>query len=239
MPLALRTVVFLALALALGCAGRQRQHDTLARAGQEMRVELAQTYVDKGARAAAVPLLRRALAEHPDDPRVAALYATVLRDLGLYLQAEAQFRRVLALAPDYAPAHAGLAILCDLLRQPERARRHHERAVALAPGHAGYRNNLGFSLYLAGATGAAIGHYEAALALDPGLAITYRNLGFAYGRLGQLDAAERSFRTVDCRAEALLNLALVHDERGDADRADALRAQAYALTPDLRPAQSE
>src|SRR5690606_15345662 len=112
------------------------------------------------------------------------------------------------------------------------ARAHHEQAVRLAPRHAGYRNNLGFSLYLAGDTEGAIAQYEAALSLDPGLAVAYNNLGFAYGRLGRLDAAERSFRAVGSRAAALYNLSLVCDERGDRARAAALREEAYALAPD-------
>ena len=223
-----------ALVVASGCA-TQKQHAKIERAGEALRVELAETYIDKGAKEAAIPLLRRALAAEPNDPKVRTLYATVLRDLGQYPQAQAHFAHALEIDPGYAPAHAGLGILYDLQRQAAAARPCHERAVTLAPGDAGYRNNLGFSLYLAGDTAGAIAQYEAALSLDPGLMVTYNNLGFAHGRRGDFAAAERSFRAVGSAAAALINLSLVYDEHGDRAHADALREQAYALAPDLRP----
>lgn len=229
----------LALAvLAAGC-GARRQHDTIARQGQMMRVELARTYIEKGALEAAIPLLRRAVAERPNDPQVRTLYGTVLRDLGLYPQAEQQLRFALDRAPNYAPAHAAIAILFDLQRRSREALAHHRRAVALAPRVAAYHNNLGFSLYVAGDLDGAIAHYERALALDPALGVAYNNLGFAYGLRGDVDAARRAFRAVAAEPAALLNLALVFEQRGDDARAAALRERAYAAAPDLRPRVQE
>ena len=84
----------------------------------------------------------------------------------------------------------------------------------------------------------AIAPLEAALALDPGLPQAYANLGFAYGRAGRLDDAARTFRAGLGEAAALVDLAVLHDERNEPTEARALRERAYALDPDLRPKET-
>ena len=172
-------------------------------------------------------------------PGARVLYANVLRDLGLYPQAEREYRYVLAKAPRYAPGHAGIGILCDLQRQSKTALRHHRIAVRLAPGNPSYRNNLGFSLYLAGKTDEAIVELERALAMDPSLAVAYNNLGFAYGRKKDYERAERTFRSALGEASTLLNMALIYEENGDLARAETLRKRAYDLDPELRPDEEQ
>jgi Tfp pilus assembly protein PilF len=230
-------IAVVAASLVAGC-GARKHHDTIAKQGQEMRVELAATYIEKGAKEAAIPLLQRALAERPENARIRVLYGTVLRDLGLYPQADKQLRYALTLEPGLATASAALGILYDLQSDSKLARKYHKRAVAAAPGNASYRNNYGFSLFLAGQIDDAIAQYEKALALDPSLTVGYNNLGFAYGRSGQFDKAERSFRAVGNRPATMINMSLVYDEHGDDARAAALRERAYTLAPDLRPADT-
>jgi len=227
-----------AAAAVSGCGAARKAHETMARQAEHLRVELAETYIEKGALEAAIPLLRRMLEDKPDDVHVRVMYATVLRDLGLFGQAENQFRAAVTQAPDSAAAHAGLAVTYDLQREPEQAQAHHRKALTLAPRAAQLHNNFGFSLYLAGDYEASARQLERALEIDPGLAIAYNNLGFAYGRLGQLDAAERSFRAVGSQPTTLLNMSIVLANAGDTDRAAELRAQAYALSPELRPRAS-
>jgi Flp pilus assembly protein TadD len=242
MAVSMRTIVSTTLALAAaaalllaaGCGARQH-HDSVQASGEALRLELAELYVTKGARHAAVPLLQRVLADNPHDVRARVLYGSVLRDLGLYPQAERELAFALDTEPRYAPAYAAMGILCDLKREPERALRYHARAVQLYPHNAAWLNNLGFSLYLAGRTSDAIRHFEQALALDPSMVIAYNNLGFAYGRRGDLERAERTFRSALSEAATLLNMALVHEERGDVSTAEALRERAYTLDANLRP----
>ncbi len=218
-----------------GCAGAQKRHAEMQKQGESLRIDLAELYVQKNARQAAVPLLQRILAERPLDVRARVLYGTVLRDLNLYPQAEAELRRALAIEANRSDAHAALAILLDLTGRHDEALKHHVLATRLAPGSADYRNNLGFSLLAAGDAEKAIPALEAALALDPGLSHAYANLGFAYGRAGRIEDAERTFRAGLGEAGALINLSLVHAERGDAETAAALRERAYLLSPDSRP----
>jgi Flp pilus assembly protein TadD len=234
-PVSIVVAAAIVIGVLLGTGCGARQHAQIEAQAENLQVELAETYIAKGASEAAIPLLRRILAERPRDARVRVLYATVLRDQGLYPQAEKHFLAALALRTDYPPAHAGVGILYDLLRDSARALAHHRAAAAAAPGMASYRNNLGFSLYLAGDVDGAVRELEAALALDPGLAIAYNNLGFAYGRLGQYAEAERTFRAIGNPPATLLNMSLVYEEHGEHARARALREEAYALAPDLRP----
>jgi Tfp pilus assembly protein PilF len=232
----MRFAIAIVTALGLVGCGAQRQHRDIQRAGEELRYELAEIYVQRGALQAAAPLLRRVLAETPRDVRARTLYGTVLRDLGLYPQAEKELRFALGIDSRRAETHGALAILLDLTGRGAEALDHHRRAVSRSPGDARLRNNYGFSLYVAGDTDAAIAHLERALALDPGLAQAHLNLGFAYGRAGRLDEAGRAFRAALPEPAALYDLAIVLDQRGDGAGAEALRGQALALDPSLAEA---
>jgi Flp pilus assembly protein TadD len=212
------------LALLAGCATDSHLRKT-EEDGERMRLDLAETYVKKGAYTAAIPMLRRELADHPQSDYVRTLYATVLREQGLYPQAEREFKTALSLQPANARAWDGIGVLYDLMRRAPDAEPAHRRALDLEPGNASYWNNLGFSLYVARKNDDAIVALERALALDPSLAVAYNNLGFAYGRRGNDVDAERCFRTAGGEASARLNMAIVYDERGDAEAAARLRAK--------------
>jgi Flp pilus assembly protein TadD len=218
--------------LAVGCASnatmlKQQQE------GENLRAELAETYVKKGAYDAATPLLAHALADHPTDAHLHILYGTVLRERGLYPQAEKEFLTAIELSSRAAAAWAGIAMLYDHMRRPEEAERAHRRALELAPRNATYWNNFGFSLFVAKdpkKLDEAVAALERALSLDPGMVVAYNNLGFAYGRRGDYRDAERAFRNGGGEVAAKLNLALVYEQNGDDVMAEKLRAAADAQT---------
>jgi Flp pilus assembly protein TadD len=124
-----------------------------------------------------------------------------------------------------------MGLLFDLMHRPEEAQRAHRAALLLAPSSATYWNNLGFSLFVAEQNDEAVAALEKALSLDPGLVVAYNNLGFAYGRRGDMADAERSFRTAGGEIGALVNMAIVHERRGDAETAARLRAEARDRDP--------
>jgi Flp pilus assembly protein TadD len=235
------TMILCSLAAALvllvygsGCGGVSKaQMLKMQRDGEALRLDLAETYVEKGAYDAAGPLLAREVQQHPDNARAQLLYGIVLRERGLYPQAEAALGRALALEPTYARAWDALGVLLDLMRRGDEAEVAHRHAVEFAPGAAPYWNNLGFSLYVAGDADAAVLALEQALALDPSLTVAYNNLGFAYGARGDYADAARCFRSAGGEAAALLNLAAVHEENGDLATATQLRGQAAELDPSL------
>ncbi len=203
--------------------------------GRMLRMDLAETYVRKGAYTAAIPFLIRAVAEFPSDAHIRVLYGTVLREQGLYPQAEKELLEATRLAPSSAAAWASIGVLYDLMRRPTDAEAAHRKAIELAPRNATAWNNLGFSLYVAGRNEEAVTTLETALALDPSLIVAYNNLGFAYGKRGDLESAERCFRTAGGQARALANMAIVHEGRGDDVAAARLRAEAREQDPTAFP----
>jgi len=233
--LAVALAVVTAAALATGCGAAAKQHAQIARVGENFRMDLAELYVEKGARKAAIPLLKKILSEKPKNIKARVLYGCLLRDLGLLPQADRHLAYALKLSPNYARAHAAMGILRDLQRRHTDALVHHLKAVRLSPRNAAYRNNVGFSLYLAGKTDAAIKYLERALEMDPGLTVAYNNLAFAYGKKRQYDEARRTFRAALGESSTLLNMALIYEQAGKRSKARELRRRAYALNPDLRP----
>jgi Flp pilus assembly protein TadD len=222
----------LALLLAVGCATSSHVKKTEAE-GERLRLDLAETYVAKRSYTAAIPLLRRAVVEQPREARAHELFGVVLREQGLYPQAEKELLLATELRPSSARAWKELGVLYDLMRRPADAERAHRNALELSPSDAQVWNNLGFSLYVAGRDDEAVAALEKALALDPGLIIAYNNLGFAYGRAGRMGDAERCFRTAGGELGVLVNMAIVHEGRGDAETASRLRAEARAKDPKL------
>lgn len=222
-----RLLVFM---LATGCATSQHMRKT-EEDGEAMRFNLAETYVRKGAYSAAIPLLRREVAAQPRSAKVHTLYGVVLREQGLYPQAEKELKAALAIAPSSARTLDAIGVLYDLMHRSEEAEASHRAALEVAPGEAMFWNNLGFSLYIAKKNEDAIVALERALALDPGLIVAYDNLGFAYGRRGDDASAERCFRTVGGELGQRVNMAIIYEQRGDADGATRLRADARALDP--------
>jgi Flp pilus assembly protein TadD len=202
--------------------------------GEHLRMDLAETYVQKKAYGAAIPILRRQVLEHPEDARARTLFGVVLREQGLYPQSEKELREAVRLEPRMHGAWAAMGLLFDLMHRPAEAELAHRAALHLAPASAGYWNNLGFSLYVSGRNDEAIAALEKALALDPGLIVAYNNLGFAYGKRGSLTEAERSFRTAGGEVASLVNMAIVHEQRGDDETAARLRAEAKAKDPKVQ-----
>ncbi|MFH0900648.1 MAG: tetratricopeptide repeat protein [Pseudomonadota bacterium] len=219
--------------VASGCGMRAADVRKADEEGRALRLELAALLVKKGSHDAAVPLLRRVVADEPRNPVAHYLYGTVLRERGLYPQAERELFETIRLDENYAPAHAALGILYDIQRRSEDAEREHRRAIELAPRYADYWNNLGFSYYVAGRTDEAITALETALGIDPSLAIAHNNLGFAYGRQNEYDKAARCFRNAGGELMAYLNLALVYEQNGDPEMAAKLRTEARVLDPNL------
>src|SRR5262249_24002650 len=72
--------------------------------GEAPRLELAETYVKKGAYDAAAPLLTHFVAEQPKNAYARTLYGTVLREKGLYPQAERELKAALHLDNESASA---------------------------------------------------------------------------------------------------------------------------------------
>jgi Flp pilus assembly protein TadD len=223
-PTLLFLVLFTAGSLS-GCASDQSLQKA-EKDGELLRFDLARTFVRKGAYVAALPLVQKAAAEHPDNPDVRTLHGTVLRERSLYPQAEREYLAALERAPNFAEAWAGLGILYDLMGRHEDALKAHRKSLELSPREASYWNNLGFSYYIAGEDDKAIDALQRALGLDASLVVAYNNLGFAYAKKQDFVNARRCFHAALGEVSGNLNLALAYEQSGDLATASQLRSEA-------------
>lgn len=78
-----------------------------------------------------------------------------------------RFEELLAIAPDSATAHYGMAVACQRSGQAQAAYWHFARATALATGNVDYRLELARTAAQVGELGEAVRQYREALRIDP------------------------------------------------------------------------
>lgn len=211
--------------------GEPRSNKDEAAFDMDLTVALAETLVQSGAHTNALPMLRDALRRKPNDPRLHYLLGTILRDRGLYEQAQRTLDKAVSLDPTLSPAWAALGMVHDLQRRPAAALRCHDKAIELSPEVGRFFNNRGFSKYLAGDPAGAASDLQEALRLEPTAARVYVNLGFALAAQGKDEEALRMFRQALDEAGALNNLALAHELRGEPSSALAMYRRALEIDP--------
>ena len=142
-------------------------------------------------------------------PRVTAAANTEAHDAylrGRYLMqsggtniegAVREFEKALALDPDYALAHAELAMANLYLRPGQgissltyaeaiaRAAPHAERAMALEPTLAEAHAATGYLLRIQGNFEESLTHFKQAIQINPNYSIVYTMMGYAFGILGR------------------------------------------------------
>ncbi len=108
------------------------------------------------------------LADHPNDAGVRALYGDALWSAGLFDSAERAYRDTLALQPDVARAHNGLARALLARGRFDEALDHAETAVSLTPGDADVHQTAGFVLERMRRYPDAVTAYQVYVSLLPG-----------------------------------------------------------------------
>jgi tetratricopeptide (TPR) repeat protein len=247
-------VIFLALAVGLGCLTERRNNDyrnnltlwsdTVAkcpgneRAHTHLGLELLAI---PGRLPDAIAEFRKALQINPD-------YADAHNDLGNALatlpgglpDAISHFEAALRLSPDLAGAHNNLgnALLKIPGRLPD-AISHFETALRLKPDFAGAHNSLGNALTaVPGRLPDAISHFERALQLEPDFAEAHSNLGNALLRLpGRVPDAiaqyEAALRIDPSLVETHYNLGNARLQQGNYPAAYEQFEDALKLKPDF------
>jgi len=117
-----------------------------------------------------------------------------LKGLGSSKDAEASYRKAIALKPDYAKAHSNLGITLQELGRLEEAEASYTKAIALKPDYAEAHGNLGDTLQEFGRLEEAEESYRKTIALKPDFAKAHNNLGNTLKALGRLEEAEASYR---------------------------------------------
>jgi tetratricopeptide (TPR) repeat protein len=128
-------------------------------------IDVASEAMNRGEHAAALPLLKRAVAESPGDAVVHNSYASALAATGRVKEAVAEYRRATALSPDYPDAHNNLASALVQTGRPDEAVGEFRRALALKPDFAEAHSGLGGALAQAGKVDEAIPHLQKAVEL--------------------------------------------------------------------------
>jgi len=173
-----------------------------------------------------------------------ALVALAKREAnaGRLAEAEAAYRKILALRPDFGEACNNLGkVLLDQGKLDEAATQF-ERALAINPNFPDAYNNLGAALRVQGKLDQAVARLEQAIALKPDYAQACYNLGNVLKDQNKLDdAAARYARAVTLNPglfQAHNNLGAVLSAQGKLDQAMTRLGQAIALKPDYPEAHN-
>lgn len=181
--------------------------------------------------------IKRMVKLHPDRPEPHYMMARAYLGMEQYETARKLFQRAISRDEKYAPAHAQLGVLLNMLGRHPEADVEHGKAIELDDDNAAYRNNLGFSQYMQGRLRQAVTSYLGALEHDAAQKRIHNNLAFAYAKLGSLDKAYAHFRLAGPPAQATNNLAYVAEEQGQLERAYDLYLEAVKQDPELVQAQ--
>lgn len=122
-------------------------------------------------------------------------------------------------------------------KKNEEALRYFEKAVAANPNHVPALVNLGTEYRNMGKLPEAAATLEKALALEPNTLATYVNLMSVYRSMNRLDqnleVARKAMDRFPQSAPVLWNAANAYQLTGDMGKADAIRAQARAIDPNI------
>ncbi len=187
---------------------------------------------------------RRAAGVAPERGNAAALFAaaTQSHQAGQLAEAEALYRRTLALAPRHADALHRLGVLAYQVGDATAAIALLDRALAIESGVAAYHVHRGLALAAVGRLDDAAGACRAAVALNPDSLEAQANLGLVLLQAGQFDAAAQAGRRTVALAPDLADghniLGEALQALGQADEAIASLRRAVALAPDFAEAHN-
>jgi len=174
-------------------------------------------------------------------------YLTAQRSPAALSGAIDEFEKALALDPDYALAHASMAIALSLRgnsgdqtpqQDAERARRHAERAHELDPNLAESHAALGWVNWGPNSLPEAEAHFRKAIEINPGYAEAHMWLGhFADMRnnyVESFDLYKKAAQLDPLSIQAQNNLYRAFMERGRMDEAASMLDKMASLNPDGR-----
>ena len=168
----------------------------------------AQTYQRLGLYRDAIPLLEQVVAQGVESVTVFFSLGAARERAGAHEQAEAAFRQLLELVPDYAPALNYLGYMwADRGENLEEAVRMLHRAVAIEPDNGAYVDSLGWAYFRLGRYQEARLHMEWAVRLVPDDPTIFEHLGDIYLRLEDRERARESYRqALDLSADEVESL---------------------------------
>jgi Flp pilus assembly protein TadD len=163
----------------------------------------------------------------------------LLERQGQFERAAVQYRKAIALRPDFLSARNRLGITLNKLGRHAEASDQFKQAIANQPQLAYLHNNLGFSLYLENKPAEAEAALEQALNLKPDFPRAHLNYALVLARLGHFDDAFSQLMEVGSEADARFNMGILLTEAGKYADAARYLESALALKPDLDAARQQ
>lgn len=176
-----------------------------------------------------------------DPPINAATYfaaGQLAESQGHLVQAAEDYRKVLALQPNYLDAIYRLGVVCAQAKDYRGAIEAWEHYVTATSGSAAAYSNLGFCHELAGDPAAAESAYKKGVARDPASEPCRVNYGLLLARQGRVDEALQQLQAALPPAKAHYNLASVYELQGRKQDARREYQKAVELDPHLQDAKS-
>ena len=240
--------VFCALVTCLllfsGCAGKTppgyTPDDTIAQGlptafigtrPEPNHLALAKEMISKGYYDIALVQLEKTLDAREKSPELFHLMGYCHREKKDYDGAKKCFRSALAMEPNYAPAHNGLAMVMDLTGDPKAAQDHYQKAIEINPARPDFYNNMGFSCLCAGDFVLSEACFIRAISLDDTFFLAKHNLALCLGFAGKNAEAMALLNDLLPPAEALNNMGAIHALTHNPDQAADLFSRALAMDP--------
>ncbi len=145
-------------------------------------------------------------------------------------EARQHYEKFLQKNPDSVIACHRLGIVCSHLGDTISATRYFTQARQLDPTNSEVLNDFGFALYKRGQYQAAEKIFSAALNNDANNKRIMNNLALTIGQQGRFKESYSLFRNIMPAGEAHANLAYIHTQRGEGEK--ALKEYDLALTAD-------
>jgi len=142
---------------------------------------------------------------------------------GMYRSAVKEYKKAIALYPEYAEAYNNLGLIHSRLDGPQSARSAYLKAIEIVPNYVDAHFNLGRLYDSLDQYDKAIEEYRNAVKLNPADAIAHNNLAVALLNKGDNEKARNSYSAAlklkpDLK-EAHLGLGLIYDSEGKLDMA--------------------
>ena len=229
------TLLFCLSALVISCgsgdAGLKSQTD------KALHFDLAELFLKSNAYDAASPIARKLYHQHPQDPRPPYYLGIILRERGVFEEAERYFLESIKRDAKFALAYDALGVLYGMQSRLKQSLEAHYRATEIEPDRAQLWHNLGFALTLSRSYRKAIKAYQKAITLAPNHKKIYVNIGMTYGVMGQYDEAKRMFKQALSPSEVWYHLGMIQERRGELEQARTSFDEALKLQPRFQVAR--
>ncbi len=188
-----------------------------------------------------IEFIRRAIQRFPSNPFPHNNLGVAFRKLNRLDEAEACYKKALALKPDYVAAHYNLGMVFYDRGRLDEAEACYKKALALKPDYVAAHYNLGMVFYDRGRLDEAEACYQKALALKPDSAEIVNNLGTVFQQRSHFDEAatcyQKALMLKPDYVSAHYNLGTMLQKIGRLDHAEACYQKALALKPDFAEAR--